>query len=44
VVGLRATGPANARQVFMAGPDDEQVEAPTLLRGTVTHNGGGRYA
>jgi hypothetical protein len=26
------------------GPDDEQVEAPTLLRGTATHNGGGRYA
>ena len=22
------------RQVFMAGPDDKQVEAPTLLRGT----------
>jgi hypothetical protein len=22
------------RQVFMAGPDDEQVEAPTFLRGT----------
>jgi hypothetical protein len=21
------------RQVFMAGPDDEQVEAPTFLRG-----------
>jgi hypothetical protein len=25
------------RQVFMAGPDDKQVEA----RGAVTHNGGG---
>ena len=38
--GLRATDATNARprlemrQVFMAGPDDEQVEAPTFLRGT----------
>jgi hypothetical protein len=30
-----------ARQVFMAGPDDEQVEALTFLGGPVTHNGGG---
>jgi hypothetical protein len=28
------------RQVFMAGPDDKQVEAPTFLRGPFTHNGG----
>ena len=28
------------RQVFMAGPDDEQVEATTFLRRPVTHNGG----
>ena len=31
------------RQVFTAGPDDEQVEAPTSL-GALRHNGGGRYA
>jgi hypothetical protein len=26
------------RQLFMAGPDDEQVEAPTFLRGAVTRS------
>jgi len=38
---LRETS-LKTRQVFKAGPDDEQVEAPTSLGG-VTHNGGGRY-
>jgi hypothetical protein len=46
--GLQATGSANAhlvemRQLFMAEPGDEQVEAPTFLRGAVPHNGGGCY-
>jgi hypothetical protein len=30
------------RQVFMAGPDDEQVEAPTFLRGDLLRIRGGR--
>src|SRR6266566_2310010 len=37
---------STTRQVFMAGPDDEWVEAPTFLRGDllyITHNGGGCY-
>jgi hypothetical protein len=36
--------PRGMRQVFMAGPNDAQVEAPTFLRVTVTHNGGGCLA
>jgi hypothetical protein len=48
--GLRATGPAKHTlvemgQLFTAGPDDEQVEAPTFLRGDplrITERG--RYA
>jgi hypothetical protein len=32
------------RQLFMAGPDDEQVEAPTFLRGDPLRiTEGGRY-
>jgi hypothetical protein len=51
--GVRATGCTNARrslevrEVFMAGPDDEQVEAPSsyggplrITEGAVTQNGG----
>jgi hypothetical protein len=45
---LRATGSANARprwkmrQVFMAGPDYEQVEVPISL-GALRITEGGRY-
>ena len=31
------------RQVFMAGTDDEQVEAPTFLGGPLRITEGGRY-
>jgi hypothetical protein len=33
-----ATPRGNEAALFMAGPDDEQVEAPTFLRGAVTRS------